>query len=178
MALGRPTKPLYVTAEEKAKLMLMARRPKSSQAMAMRARIVLGCDDGMSNTAVANRLHITGATVCKWRERFRVGRLEGLLDEPRPGAPRAIGDAQVEAVITQTLESMPVNSTHWSTRLMAQKTRLSQTAIVRIWRAFGLQPHRVENFKFSKDPQFVEKVRGHRGAVYESPGSRHGPVRG
>jgi transposase len=171
MSLGRPTKPLNVTAEEKEKLTLLARRPKSSQAAAMRARIVLGCDEGMSNTAVANKLHITGATVCKWRERFRVGRLEGLLDEPRPGAPRMIGDAQVEAVITHTLESMPANSTHWSTRLMAQKTGLSQTAIVRIWRAFGLQPHRVENFKFSKDPQFVEKVRDIVG-LYMNPPDR------
>src|ERR1700739_4545178 len=101
MALGRPTKPLKVTAEEKEKLMLLARRPKSSQAAAMRARIVLGCDDGLSNTAVAKKLHITGATVCKWRERFRVHRLEGLLDEPRPGAPRSISDAQVETVITK-----------------------------------------------------------------------------
>src|SRR3954453_5782700 len=125
----------------------------------MRARIVLGCNDGLSNGEVANRLGITGATVCKWRERFRTSRLEGLLDEPRPGAPRSITDTQVEEVITKTLESMPKHSTHWSTRLMAQNTGLSQTAVVRIWRAFGLQPHRVENFKFSKDPQFVEKVR-------------------
>ena len=154
MALGRPTKPLNVSAEEKERLTLLARRPKSSQATAMRARIVLGCDDGLSNSAVARKLNITGATVCKWRERFRVNRLEGLLDEPRPGAPRSISDAKVEAVITQTLESMPTNCTHWSTRLMAQRTGLSQTAIVRIWHAFGLQPHRVENFKFSKDPQF------------------------
>jgi transposase len=169
MTLGRPTKPLHVTAEEREKLTLLARRPKSSQAMAMRARIVLGCDAGLSNGAVAKKLHISGATVCKWRERFRVTRLEGLLDEPRPGAPRTIRDAQVEAVITQTLESMPANSTHWSTRLMAQKTGLSQTAIVRIWRAFGLQPHRVENFKFSKDPQFVEKVRDIVGLYMNPP---------
>src|SRR3984957_6459972 len=133
MALGRPTKPLNVSAEEKEKLTLLARRPKASQATAMRARIVLGCDDGLSNSAVARKLNITGATVCKWRERFRVNRLEGLLDEPRPGAPRSISDAKVEAVITQTLESMPTNCTHWSTRLMAQRTGLSQTAIVRIW---------------------------------------------
>src|SRR5499433_1483488 len=93
----------------------------------------------------------------------------GLLDEPRPGAPRSITDAQVEDVITRTLESMPANSTHWSTRLMAQKTGLSQTAIVRIWRAFGLQPHRVENFKFSKDPQFVEKVRDIVGLYMNPP---------
>ena len=159
MAIGRPTRPLSVTPDEKLKLALLARRPKTSQALAMRARIVLGCSEGLNNSEVAKRLRITGATVCKWRERFRVNRLEGLLDEPRPGTPRSITDVQVEEVVTKTLESMPTNSTHWSTRLMAQKSGLSQTAIVRIWRTFGLQPHRVENFKFSKDPQFVEKVR-------------------
>ena len=169
MAIGRPTKPLNVTLEEKEKLSMLARRPKTSQAMAIRARIVLGCSEGLSNSDVAKRLRITGATVCKWRERFRVDRLEGLLDEPRPGAPRSITDAQVEEVVTKTLESMPVNSTHWSTRLMAQKAGLSQTAIVRIWRAFGLQPHRVENFKFSKDPQFVEKVRDIVGLYLNPP---------
>ncbi len=169
MAIGRPAKPLQVTPEERQKLAMLARRPKSSQAMAMRARIVLGCDDGLSNHAVARKLHITGATVCKWRGRFRRNRLEGLLDEPRPGAPRSITDAQVEEVITRTLESMPDNSTHWSSRLMARKTGMSQTAIVRIWRAFGLQPHRVENFKFSKDPQFVEKVRDIVGLYINPP---------
>jgi transposase len=135
----------------------------------MRARIVLGCSNGLSNGEVAKRLRITGATVCKWRERFRIDRLEGLLDEPRPGAPRSITDAQVEEVVTKTLESMPANSTHWSTRLMAEKTGLSQTAIVRIWHAFGLQPHRIENFKFSKDPQFVEKVRDIVGLYLNPP---------
>lgn len=169
MAIGRPTKPLNVTTQEKEKLSMLARRPKSAQAIAMRARIVLGCNDGLSNGEVAKRLRITGATVCKWRERFRVERLEGLLDEPRLGAPRSISDARVEEVITKTLESMPGNSTHWSTRLMAKKTGLSQTAIVRIWRAFGLQPHRVENFKFSKDPQFVEKVRDIVGLYLNPP---------
>ena len=169
MAVGRPTKPLNVTPEEREKLSLLTRRPKTSQALAMRARIVLGCSDGLSNGEVAKRLRVTGATVCKWRERFRVNRLEGLLDEPRAGAPRSITDAQVEEVITKTLESMPANSTHWSTRLMAEKMGLSQTAIVRIWRAFGLQPHRVENFKFSKDPQFVEKVRDIVGLYLNPP---------
>src|SRR6201992_1749059 len=106
MAIGRPTKPLEVSAEEKEKLTMLARRPKSSQAMAMGARIVLGCEEGLTNGAVAKKLHITGATVCKWRERFRVNRLEGLLDEPRPGAPRSVTDAQVEEVVTKTLESM------------------------------------------------------------------------
>jgi transposase len=169
MGIGRPTKPLNLTAEERDKLTMLARRPKSAQAMAMRARIVLGCDEGLTNGAVAKKLQITAATVCKWRERFRENRLEGLLDEPRPGAPRSIADKQVEAVVTKTLESMPTNSTHWSTRLMAKNTGLSQTAIVRIWRAFGLQPHRVENFKLSKDPQFVEKVRDIVGLYMHPP---------
>ena len=118
---------------------------------------------------IAQKLHITGATVCKWRERFRIKRLEGLLDEPRPGAPRSITDVQVERVVTKTLESMPENATHWSTRLMAKRVGLSQTAIVRIWRAFGLQPHRVENFKISKDPLFVEKVRDIVGLYLNPP---------
>lgn len=169
MAFGRPTKPLNLTAEEEEKLLLLARRRKTAQAIATRARIVLSCSEGLNNSEVARRLRITGATVCKWRERFRVHRLEGVLDEPRPGAPRSITDAQVEEVVTQTLETMPAHSTHWSTRLMAQRTGLSQTAIVRIWRAFGLQPHRVENFKFSKDPQFVEKVRDIVGLYLNPP---------
>lgn len=169
MRTGRPTKPLNVTAEEREKLASLARRLKSSQAIAMRARIVLGCDEGLSNSAVAKRLDITGATVCKWRERFRVDRLEGLLDEPRPGAPRIITDAQVEDVVTRTIESMPENSTHWSSRLMAEKIGLSQTAVVRIWHAFGLQPHRLESFKLSKDPQFVEKVRDVVGLYVNPP---------
>ena len=177
MALGRPTKPLNVTAEEKEKLMMLARRPKSSQAAAMRARIVLGCDEGWSNTVVANKLHITGATVCKWRERFRVNRLEGLLDEVRPGAPRMIGDAQVEAVITQTLESMPANSTHWSTRLMAQKTGLSQTAIVRIWR-FRSAAASGGKFQVLQRPAVCRKGAGHRRALHESTGTNHGFVCG
>ena len=169
MRIGRPTKPLNVTSDEREKLKMLARRPKTGQALAMRARIVLGCDEGASNGVVARKLQITGATVCKWRERFRVNRLEGLLDEPRPGAPRSITDKKVEAVVTKTLESMPANSTHWSTRLMAKQAGLSQTAIVRIWHAFGLQPHRVENFKFSKDPQFIEKVRDIVGLYMNPP---------
>ena len=130
---------------------------------------MLGCDTGVSNQSVAKKLHITGATVGKWRERFVRQRLEGLLDEPRPGAPRSITDAKVEEVVTQTLETMPANSTHWSTRLMADQVGLSQTAIARIWRAFGLQPHRAENFKLSKDPQFIEKVRDIVGLYMNPP---------
>lgn len=171
MPIGRPTRPLDLTPEEIEKLTTLARRRKTSQAMAIRARIVLGCGDGTSNGVVARRLGITAATVCKWRERFRQQRLEGLLDEPRPGAPRTITDAQVEEVITKTLETMPANSTHWSTRLMAAETGLTQNAIVRIWHAFGLQPHRVENFKFSKDPHFIEKVRDIVG-LYMNPPDR------
>jgi transposase len=171
MPIGRPTKPLNITTEEKEKLEMLARRPKSAQAMAMRARIVLGCGEGKSNSIVAERLGVTGATVCKWRERFRQKRLGGLLDEPRPGAPRSITDKQVEDVVTATLETMPKNSTHWSTRLMAEKAGLSQSAIVRIWNTFGLQPHRVETFKLSKDPQFIEKVRDIVG-LYMSPPER------
>lgn len=171
MPIGRPTKPLDLTPEEIEKLTTLARRRKTSQAMATRARIVLGCGKGSSNGEVARRLGITAATVSKWRERFRQQRLEGLLDEPRPGAPRTITDAQVETVITKTLETMPANSTHWSTRLMAAETGLTQNAIVRIWHAFGLQPHRVENFKFSKDPQFIEKVRDIVG-LYMNPPDR------
>jgi len=159
MRTGRPKKPLEIAPEDRAKLSMIARRPKSAQAMAMRARIVLSCGQGLSNSEVAQKLHVTGATVGKWRERFRESRLDGLLDEPRVGAPRKITDRQIEDVVTKTLESMPANSTHWSTRLMATEMGLTQNAIVRIWRAFGLQPHRVETFKFSKDPQFVEKVR-------------------
>ncbi len=134
----------------------------------MRARIVLNCAAGLTNDKVAEKLNVTRPTVGKWRERFREHRLEGLLDEPRPGAPRTITDKQVEAVVTTTLETMPAHRTHWSSRLMASQQGLSQTAIVRIWAAFGLQPHRVEGFKFSKDPQFVEKVRDIVG-LYMSP---------
>lgn len=171
MRTGRPKKPVEISEEDRNKLRMIALRPKSAQAMALRARIVLSCAQGMSNAEVARKLHVTPPTVGKWRERFRLWGLDGLLDEPRVGAPRKITDQQVEAVVTKTLESMPANSTHWSTRLMAAKTGLSQTAIVRIWRAFGLQPHRVENFKFSKDPQLVEKVRD-IGGLYLNPPDR------
>jgi transposase len=169
MRTGRPKKPLGIAAEDRDKLRTIALRPKSAQAMAMRARIVLFSGQGMSNCEVARKLQITGATVGKWRERFREFGLEGLLDEPRVGAPRKITDGQVEQVVTKTLEAMPANGTHWSTRLMAKEMGLSQNAIVRIWRAFGLQPHRVETFKFSKDPQFEEKVRDIVGLYLNPP---------
>jgi transposase len=178
MRTGRPKKALEISAEEREKLEMLARRPKSAQAMAMRARIVLGCERGSSNQAVADRMGITAATVGKWRGRFIERRLEGLLDEPRPGAPRSITDAQVEEVVTLTLETMPANATHWSTRLMAKKVGLSQTAVSRVWRTFGLQPHRSETFKLSKDPQFVEKVRDIVGLYLNPPDQANRVLRG
>lgn len=167
--MGRPTKPIVLSKEERDKLQEWARRPKTAQRLAVRARIVLGCADGMENRQVARQLRITDQTVCKWRERFRSARLEGLADEPRPGAPRTVKDAQVEALITRTLETTPAEGTHWSTRTMAKATGLSQSAVSRIWRAFSLQPHRVETFKLSSDPFFVEKVRDIVGLYLDPP---------
>jgi len=171
MSLGRPKTPLTLTDEEQAKLRSWANRPTAAQRLALRARIVLACAEGHTNADVARRLHLTPHTVGKWRARFLEGRLEGLADEPRPGAPRSITDAQVEEVITRTLESKPDNATHWSTRGMAARTRLSQSAVVRIWQAFGLQPHRAETFKLSADPFFIEQVRDVVG-LYLSPPER------
>lgn len=169
MAIGRPVEQFELSLDEREKLTLLVRTPKTSQAMSLRARIVLAYASGMSNTAVAEQLAITRPTVGKWRQRFIDFRLDGILDEPRPGAPRTITDAQVEQVVTSTLETMPRQGTHWTTRLMAQKTGLSQTAIVRIWHAFGLKPHLVEHFKLSKDPLFVEKVRDIVGLYLNAP---------
>jgi transposase len=164
-------KPLTLTDDERAKLEAWARRPKTAQRLALRSRIVLAAADGRSNTDVAAELRVTMPTVGKWRRRFLEDRLEGLADEPRPGAPRGITDAQVEEVITRTLESKPANATHWSTRGMAQAAGLSQSAVVRIWHAFGLQPHKSATFKLSGDPFFVEKVRDVVG-LYLSPPER------
>ena len=168
MKAGRPKKALTLNLDEKQMLEQWARRPKSAQRLALRSRIVLACAEGLNNTQVAQRLGVTMPTVGKWRARFLEDRLEGLVDEPRPGAPRTISDAQVEQVITRTLESKPEAATHWSTRGMAQASGLSQTAIVRIWHAFGLQPHRATTFKLSTDPLFIEKVRDVVG-LYMSP---------
>jgi transposase len=120
--------------------------------LAVRARIVLGAADGESNSSLAERLGLTRMTVAKWRGRFVAERVDGLLDEPRPGRPRTVSDEKVEEVVVKTLESAPKDTTHWSTRSMAAEVGLSQTAVSRIWRAFGLQPHRVESFKLSTDP--------------------------
>ena len=171
MQQGRPKVVLVLNQEEREKLALLARRPKTDQRTALRARIILQCADGHSNEHVAEALGVCGATVCKWRGRFVRERLHGMGDAPRSGPPRSISDAAVEAVVTKTLEHKPANRTHWSTRSMAKSSGLSQTAIVRIWRAFGLQPHREETFKLSTDPFFVEKVRDIVG-LYVTPPQR------
>lgn len=169
MALGRPKIPVVLNDDERAKLQAWANRPTSSQRLALRARIVLACAQGRDNKDIAQHLRITPQTVGKWRTRFLDHRLQGLADEPRPGAPRSLSDAKVEEVITRTLESKPDNATHWSTRSMAQRVGLSQSAIVRIWHAFGLQPHKSETFKLSSDPFFVEKVRDVVGLYLKPP---------
>jgi transposase len=169
MRTGRPITPLSLRGEERERLEEWARRPKTAQALAQRARIVLESAAGTPNTVVAGKLGVTAQTVGKWRQRFLDRRLDGLLDEPRPGAPRQVGDAQVERVVRLTLESTPADATHWSTRAMAKRSGLSQSTVSRIWRAFALQPHRVEGFKLSKDPLFIEKVRDIVGLYLHPP---------
>ena len=144
-------------------------RRGGSQALAQRSRIVLAAAEGLGNTQIAQRLGITRGMAGKWRNRFAVERLDGLLDEPRPGRPRTVADAQVEAVITRTLETTPKDATHWSTRSLAAELGLSQSAVSRIWRAFGLQPHRQDSWKLSKDPQFIAKVRDVVGLYLDPP---------
>jgi transposase len=145
------------------------RRRSTAQALALRARIVLACAEGQDNIDVAEQLGVTHQTVGKWRQRFVERRLDGLLDEPRPGGPRRISDAKIEDVIVKTLESKPRDATHWSTRSMAKATGLSQTTISRIWRGFVLQPHRSETFKLSTDPLFIDKVRDVVGLYLNPP---------
>jgi transposase len=171
MRTGRPKAELVVTSEERESLQRWTRRPKTAQALALRAQIVLACAAGQTNLDVAKHLRITPQTVSKWRARFVTRRLDGLLDEPRPGAPRRISDADIERVLTMTLETTPRGATHWSTRSMAAASGLTQTAVSRIWRAFSLQPHRTETFKLSTDPLFIEKVRDIVG-LYMSPPDR------
>ncbi len=168
MAAGRPKARLVVSPSERETLTNWARRPKTAQALALRSRIILACATGATNTDVAEKIGVTKQMVGKWRARFIERRLDGLLDEPRPGAPRKITDEKIEEAVRLTLESQPHNATHWSTRSLAEKTGLSQTTVRRIWHAFGLQPHRSETFKLSKDPLFIEKVRDIVG-LYLSP---------
>ena len=166
---GRPKAPLVLTEAERKELVALTLRRKTAQALALRARIVLACAQGEDSRVVAARQRVSEQTVCKWRGRFVAQRVEGLLDAPRSGAPRSIDDARVDAVIVRTLESVPSGATHWSTRTMAHAMGMSQTAISRIWRAFGLQPHRQETFKLSTDPMFVDKVRDIVGLYLDAP---------
>jgi transposase len=169
MALGRPIPTLQLNREERQTLERWVRRRTSAQALSLRARIVLACAEGKSNTVVAREMRVSKPTVGKWRSRFHSCRLDGLLDEPRPGAPRRIGDEAVERVVALTLESAPRDATHWSTRAMARRCGLSQSAVSRIWRAFALQPHRAETFQLSRDPLFIEKVRDIVGLYLNPP---------
>jgi transposase len=155
---GRPKAELILTAEEREQLTRWARRAKSSQALALRSKIVLACADGLDNKSVAAHVRCSANTVSKWRRRFVENRLDGLTDEPRPGRPRTIGVDQVEGVIVATLESTPPNATHWTRAKMAERSGLSKTTIGKIWKDFGLKPHRVDHFKLSTDPLFIEKV--------------------
>ena len=161
--------PIELTVDERAVLESWTRRRTSAQALALRARIVLLAGEGHNNTEIAERLGVARNTAAKWRSRFAEHRLDGLTDEPRPGQPRKISDAQVQEVIVKTLETTPRDATHWSTRSMAAEVGLNQTAVHRIWKAFGLQPHRQDAWKLSRDPQFIEKVRDVVGLYLNPP---------
>ena len=170
MARGPRPIPLTLTPADREVLERWTRRRTTAQALARRARIVLACAEvGATNSGVARALRVSRPTVLTWRRRFAAGGPDGLLDEPRPGAPRTITDADVERVITLTLETPPPDATHWSTRRLAAAAGMSQTAVSRIWRAFALQPHRAEAFKLSTDPLFIEKVRDIVGLYLNPP---------
>jgi transposase len=166
---GTPMAELVLSDDERDTLERWARRHTSSQALALRCRIVLACAEGRSNTEVSDLLGVNRMTVGKWRARFVERRLDGLHDEPRPGGPRTITDDDVERVIVKTLEETPRDATHWSTRSLANATGMSQSAVSRIWRAFGLKPHLVEGFKLSPDPLFIDKVRDVVGLYLNPP---------
>jgi transposase len=161
--------PLELSAAERAQLESWTRRRTSAQALALRSRIVLLAAAGRNNSEIARELGIHRNVAGKWRSRFLEHRLDGLTDEPRPGRPRTITDDKVEEVIVKTLESAPHDATHWSTRSMAREVGLTQSAVLRIWKAFGLQPHRQETWKLSKDPQFIDKVRDVVGLYLNPP---------
>jgi transposase len=169
MRTGRPRTALMLSPDERRRLDTLAHRSRSAPELARRARIILACAEDRPTTAIAKRLHISTTTVCKWKTRFLRDRLDGLSDEPRPGAPRTIGDEQIEAVIVRTLEETPRGATHWSLRGMAKASGLSRSTVNRIWRAFGLQPHRSETFKLSKDPLLIDKVRDIVGLYMNPP---------
>jgi transposase len=169
MRTGRPKQALILTAEEGDRLQALAHRARSQPLLARRARVVLACAEGIDNKSVARKLRCSLGMVGKWRARFLKTRLEGLYDEPRPGAPRQVSDAHVEQVVIQTLESTPRGQTHWSTRGLAKATGLSRMTISRIWHSFGLQPHRTDTFKLSPDPLLIDKVRDIVGLYINPP---------
>jgi transposase len=166
---GRPKAELIVSDEEREELERLARRSRTNRNLALRAKIILRCADGLLSQAVAKQLRTSGQTVCKWRQRFVSGRVAGLYDEPRPGCPRKISDEQVEEIVVKTLETKPKGRTHWSTRKMADAAGISASSVGRIWRTFALQPHVVKTFKISDDPLFVEKVRDIVGLYMNPP---------
>lgn len=166
--IGRPAKRVSLKPEEKLELERLSKQKRKTRGAAFRAQIVLSCAKGRTDTEVARLLRTSNNTVGMWRGRFLERGVEGLLDEPRAGAPRKVGDERIEEVVTRTLETTPEGATHWSTRLMARKLSLSQSTVSRVWRAFGLKPHRSETFVLSKDPQLVGKVRDIVG-LYLSP---------
>jgi transposase len=164
-----PVVSIELSDAEREQLESWSRRQRTANSLAQRSRIVLLVADGLRTGEVADRLGVHRNTVAKWRRRFEAERLDGLVDEPRPGRPRTVTDSDVDAVITKTLESEPRDATHWSTRSMAAEIGLTQSAVHRIWRAFGLQPHRAQTFKLSRDPQFVAKVRDVVGLYLNPP---------
>jgi transposase len=161
--------PVELSSDERAQLESWTRRRTSAQALALRSRIVLLAADGLKNTEIAGELGVHRNMVAKWRSRFLEHRLDGLIDEPRPGRPRTVTDEQVEQVVVKTLESSPKDATHWSTRSMAREVGLTQSAVQRIWKAFGLQPHGQQTWKLSKDPLFIDKVRDVVGLYLNPP---------
>lgn len=165
MKAGRPTPSLLLTVAELEALRAWTRQPKCPQALALRARLILLCAGGRSNTETAADLHVTIQTVGKWRQRFIERRLDGLLDEPRPGTPRRLSVADVDRVLGLTLDSMPANAAKWSTRSLAEASGLSRASVHRIWRAFSLQPHREETFKLLKDSLLIEKDTAGKGTA-------------
>src|SRR5688572_18150206 len=169
---GRPCERVVLSPTERARLEQWVRRRTTAQGLAQRARIVLACATGRPATEIGRELHVTRLTVGRWRRRFLARRLDGLLDDPRPGAPRRITDAMVERVITDTLEKTPRDATHWSTRSMAHTAGLSQSAVARIWKAFALQPHRVETFKLSKTRRSFTKAATSGGSNWHHPSQR------
>jgi transposase len=166
--IGRPTQRISLQPEEILELQRLTRQKRQGRSVAFRAQIILRCHQALPDSQVARQLRTTNYTVGVWRRRFLARGVDGLFDEPRAGAPRQIGDERIEELVTQTLQSTPKGATHWSTRLMAKKLNLSQSTVSRIWRAFGLKPHRSETFVLSKDPQLVQKVRDIVG-LYLSP---------